>query len=176
MSAPPGSSSVTQRSEIIQRFSIPEHRLNSGHDYSYGQNDGRAYSRGGRAYNPPFGWDKLGILLSDASFMDVTNGWHVGYHGTDPINVQAIIEQGLKVQGGQLHAPHGSSYGVGIYCSPLPDVAKNYAGEKRVAGAETDVLLMVRVRPGGYREPAANIWVVSNPSDIICTNILFRRK
>ena len=116
---PPGTSTVTQRSQIVSRFGLMESSLNSGHDYSYSEDDGESYERGGRAYYPPFGFDKLGIRLASTNFMDATSGWHVAYHGTQPASVPLIVSQGLRVQGGQLTAPTGSAYGVGIYCSFL---------------------------------------------------------
>mmetsp|Transcript_38570 Transcript_38570/g.47796 ORF Transcript_38570/g.47796 Transcript_38570/m.47796 type:complete len:179 (+) Transcript_38570:55-591(+) len=170
---PPGSSGAANRSELIRRFGISESRLNPSHDYTYSQDDGRSYTRGGRAYYPPWGYVKLGVQLHDASFMDASNGWVVAYHGTYPDSVGQIIASGLKVKGGQLKPRHGNVYGDGIYCSPLTGVAKTYAGEKRIDGSETDVLIMLRVRPSGFREVAANVWLVKDEDDVICTNIIF---
>ena len=170
---PPGCQGAANRDQLIRRFGINERYLNPQHDYTYGEDNKVQYKRGNRPYYPPWNYTKLGVQLADSSFMNADNGWVVAYHGTYPDVVSEIIAEGLKVNGGKLHPRHGSAYGHGIYCSPLTGVAKTYAGEKRIDGSETDVLIMLRVRPGGYEEPAANIWLVKNPNDVICTNIIF---
>jgi hypothetical protein len=181
MATPPGEYSVPsdRRNAIIKKFNLPVGSLDSQYDYSYQSNsDGQTYMRGGKEFIPPFGFDKLGlstVKFDNTDFMDSETGWHVAYHGTDPVDVPAIIQDGLKAKGGKLEPKHGAVHGNGIYCSDSPLIACSYAGEKRIGEQETSVVLMVRVRPGGYSEVAKNIWLVTDPDNIRCTNILFRR-
>lgn len=48
--------------------------------------------------------------------------WPVAYHGTPVSNVYGIVSEGFKLENGK-----NFLFGKGIYASPYPDVAKEYA-------------------------------------------------
>lgn len=178
---PPGSNTVGRRDAIIRKFGVPTECLLRSQDFSYASRGeaGNKYARGGREYVPPFGFDKLGlstVRVQDADFLDMSSGWHVAYHGTDPAVVPAIVRQGLKPRGGLPRPKHGALYGHGVYCSPYPSFAQKYAGHVRINDEQTEVILMVRVRPGSYIEHQdGRIWLVPREDDIRCVAMLFKR-
>lgn len=175
-SAPGGSGYISRRNEIIQKFGIPQHYLDGGYDWSYpAKSDGKTYRRGGIEYHPPWGFDKLAVHWSSTSFLHVTYGWPVVYHGTNPKNLNSILRHGLLIKGGHTTAPHGAVYGTGVYCSPYADYAKTYASSKKVKGVNTYLVLMCRVRPGSFKKKTHKIWLVTGVDGIRCFALLFSR-
>lgn len=175
--APPGSTYISRRDEIIKVFNLPEHYLSGGYDWSYpAKSDGETYQRGGIEYHPPWGFDKLALDWSGmTSFLDETQGWHVVYHGTSPKSLRPILRHGLLIKGGQKTAKNGDVYGTGVYCSPYANYAKSYAKPKQVNGVKTYPVLMCRVRPGSYTKKTTSIWLVERVDGIRCFALLFSR-
>ncbi|KAH7697315.1 hypothetical protein AAVH_35603, partial [Aphelenchoides avenae] len=68
--------------------------------------------------------------------------WQVAYHGTSYQNLSAIVKNGFHLSKGKRMA-----YGKGIYCSPDPTVAKEYATPFTEKGKTFRAILQVRVDP-----------------------------
>merc|ERR1712168_219153 len=78
--------------------------------------------------------------------------------------------------GGAATAPHGSSYGRGIYLSPHIEVAEEYSTPLFCGTwANYKVALFVRVRPGSFEMVNNGLyWVVSEESDVRVVDVLFK--
>jgi hypothetical protein len=93
-------------------------------DFPDASNCQKNAKRGGYAYTPPGGWQRFGLVPDGDRWLGKTNApgeWAVVYHGTKPQYVKPLTETPLKEGNGLNH------YGVGIYCSPNPEVAEKYA-------------------------------------------------
>ena len=142
--------------------------------------------RGGKKYTPPRGWIAFGLNVInkyDNGNNDwlACNGrpgeWCVAYHGAgrgkDTFGVKkiikAILESNLKAGNGQSYEKSsdyfhpGREVGVGVYCSPDPDVLESYAGVMRIQGNNYKVGFMLRVKPDKIRCPTThkNYWVLN---------------
>jgi len=87
--------------------------------------------------------------------------------------VGAILQDGLKVQGGKDHAPNGAVFGKGIYVSPDLGLSVRFC----MGDALVHVVFELRVRLGAWEEHEANgsrYWVVKNESDVLITALLAR--
>jgi hypothetical protein len=84
--------------------------------------------RAGYDYKPPRGWQRFGMNVAgkyaggDAwlGYSNKPGEWALVYHGTFPQNVKGITES-------PLHPGPRDDHGRGIYCSPDPKVAEQYA-------------------------------------------------
>jgi len=78
------------------------------------------------------------------------------FHGTNNKNDPSILKQGLLVGGTKgIPVTHGSSYGVGVYCSPIVQIASQYA-----IGSIYACLVYGASRHG-------NIWVAPDETHIL---------
>jgi len=181
---PAGETEVPRRALLVERSGLPSDSFDGRHDYAYASQctQGRRFGSGSplTEYFPPCGFDSLGLSVGgyeDQSFMNRADGWHVAYHGTDLENIPAILEEGLKPQGGRSRPRHGDLHGHAIYMSPYPEVARAFAGKVRVGKQLPDLILQCRVRPGSYTlKNEGRTWLVNDTSDVRCHSLLFLRE
>jgi hypothetical protein len=142
--------------------------------------------RGGKAYNPPVGW--VGYGLNVLSKYDNGNNdwlacngrdgeWCIAYHGacagqsSDNVkrNVKNILETNLRPGGGQAYRNKnddnhpGHKIGIGVYCSPNPNVIEEYAGIMEISVNFYKVAFMLRVKPSKIRfnRQKPDYWVLN---------------
>lgn len=140
--------------------------------------------RGGEAFVPPLGYTKLALNVNDKypeeDWLDKKDGWHVAYHGTRcrPCIIKSIVIEGFKVNGGKDKAANGNLFGDGVYCTPNPEKAEQYAKEvpflDRNCGDSYLVLFSCRVRPGTYEVCSSNHWLVKDPLNIRPCGVLLK--
>ena len=143
-------------------------------------------NRGGRPYNPPEGWIGFGLNVinkydnenNDWLACDGRPGeWCVAFHGACVRNtseqikqiIKPILQNNLKPGGGQAYAGYddachpGNKVGVGVYCSPDPNVMDGYAGKITVNGFAYKVGFMLRVKPDKirYSSSCPSYWVLN---------------
>lgn len=146
--------------------------------------DSMSQSRGGEAFVPPLGYTKLALNVIDKypddNWLDKRDGWHVAYHGTRcrPCIIKSIVAEGFKVKGGKAKAVNGTRYGEGVYCTPNPEKAEQYAKDlpflDRDKGDSYFVLFSCRVRPGEYEVCSSDHWLVADPLNIRPCGVLLK--
>ncbi|KAI1711215.1 poly(ADP-ribose) polymerase catalytic domain-containing protein [Ditylenchus destructor] len=131
--------------------------------------NGKTRFRGGSAYNRPLGCMRFGIRVlgkynrgKDNTWLGLkgvdrirtnTDGeWPVAYHGTNEQSVLSILEEGFRLDKGTRFL-----YGHGIYCTPDPLTALEYAFKSVYQGEELQLIIQCRVDPAKMR-------VVAQPS------------
>ena len=149
-------------------------------------------NRGGKPYNPPIGWNGIGLKVwdkyGDNTWLGMNNSpgeWCVAYHGVgrgqSPQQVQTVtnlIYTGSFKKGSQqAHENckdinhYGQIVGPGVYCTPSIQTAESYSGESEVNGKRYKTVLMVRVKPNAIRQCncsyAKDYWVVNGTTDEI---------
>ena len=153
-------------------------------------------NRGGKPYDPPIGWNGIGLKVWDKygdntwiGMDNVPGEWCVAYHGVasgqSSDNVKhitgLIYKSEFKAGGGQAHehCPDqyhpGKKVGPGVYCTPTIKTAEGYAGISKVNGMSYKTVLMVRVNPNSIRHcdicddsrAPYNYWVVNGTTDEI---------
>jgi len=136
--------------DVHKSVSLGPGLLDSQYDFDFTKTDdsGKSYGRGGRQYIRPCGCQRsvlkvLGLFTGNDKWMgngDAASGtWHNAFHGTSATNVCSIAEKGLRA-GGSKDGPkikNGAVYGSGVYCSPFPEYALNYAPLTCVGGASS---------------------------------------
>ncbi len=152
--------------------------------------------RGGKDYDPPIGFNGIGLKVWDKygdntwiGMRNVPGEWCVAYHGvgsgqsSDNVkNVTGLIYKSeFKPGGRQVHKKcpdqyhPGKKVGVGVYCTPTIKTAEGYAGISKVNGMSYKTVLMVRVNPNSIRHcdkcddsrAPNNYWVVNGTTDEI---------
>jgi len=148
--------------------------------------------RGGKDYNPPEGWNGIGLKVrgkydkGDDTWLGMSNSpgeWCVAYHGVgnnkNPQEVKGIvvkiINDKFKPGPNQVHencqdvCHPGKKVGRGVYCTPKIEEAEYYAGESIVNGKKYKTALMVRVKPKAIRHcsDVPDYWIVSGTTDEI---------
>ena len=153
--------------------------------------------RGNKPYDPPIGWNGIGLKVMDKyennKWIGMSNSegeWCVAYHGVahgqTSDNVKKvtglIYKGGFKPGSGQAHegCPDqfhpGKLVGRGVYCTPTIKTAENwYAGISEINGVRYKTVLMVRVKPDAIRhcdicndsKAPNNYWVVNGTTDEI---------
>ena len=158
----------------------------------WGENE----NRGGKPYYPPLGWIGIGLKVFDKYDNDNTwigmincpGEWCVAYHGvghgqlSDKVKeiTGKIYKGSFRPGGGQAHTVcpdkyhEGKPVGDGVYCTPFPNIAEEYAGISEINGKSYKTVLMVRVKPDAIRNctkcPWAKddqYWVVNGTTDEI---------
>ena len=130
--------------------------------------------RGGKIYDPPIGWNGIGLKVfdkydhGDNTWIGMNNApgeWYVAYHG---VCVGQNSEQVKKITGticktefqaGKRQAHEycddqyhpGKKVGSGVYCTPTIKTAEGYAGISNINGCRYKTVLMVRVKPNVIR-------------------------
>ena len=131
--------------------------------------------RGGKDYDPPIGWNGIGLKVWDKydngdntwiGMNNVPGEWCVAYHGVangqSSDNVKKvtglICNTTFKAGDGQAHKGCADQYhpgilvGRGVYCTPTIATAENmYAGKSNINGINYKTVLMVRVKPSAIR-------------------------
>ena len=149
--------------------------------------------RGGKDYNPPIGWNGIGLNVLDKYDngdntwigMDNSKGeWCVAYHGVgrdagSSDNVKditgKIVKSNFKAGSNQVHEDcddifhPGKKVGRGVYCTPNVETAEDYSGISEINGIQYNTVLMVRVKPDAIRhcEDSGDYWVVNGTTDEI---------
>ena len=152
--------------------------------------------RGGKPYDPPLGWNGIGLKVMDKYGdntwigMDNSEGeWCVAYHGigsgepSDKVKdiTGKIFKGAFKAGSRQAHSNcpdqfhPGKLVGDGVYCTPKISTAEDYAGISDINGKSYKTVFMVRVKPSAIRhcdqcsdskEPYV-YWVVNGTTDEI---------
>ena len=149
--------------------------------------------RGGKDYNPPIGWNGIGLKVWDQydngnnTWIGMNNSpgeWCVAYHGvgrysgsSDNVkNITGIIcKTSFKVGSQQIHQDcpdifhPGKKVGSGVYCTPNVGTAEGYSGVSSINGIDYSTVLMVRVKPSAIRHcsDSGDYWVVNGTTDEI---------
>ena len=149
--------------------------------------------RGGKPYNSPVGWMGFGLKVKGKydngsddwlAYDGNENEWAVAYHGvrTKMLSkledaVGSIAKTGFKVGKAQVYKDSvnvnqpGNQVGVGIYCSPSPDVLEAYASDSTsstvIQGKHYIMGFMMRVKPDKIRYPEEKeeYWVLNATTD-----------
>ena len=137
---------------------------------------GKGEKRGGEEYIPPYGWTGYGLKVKgkygkdNDTWLGMNNSegeWCVAYHGvgrkeTKPEKVSEIT--GKIYKGGFLPSTEGAiTYdpdlrhpgklcGLGVYVSPYPDYAEDFAGVTEFNGEKYKCALMLRINPKKIRQ------------------------
>ena len=147
-------------------------------------------NRGGMPYDPPIGWNGIGLKVwdkySNNIWMGMNNSpgeWCVAYHGvgvgqtSDNVKkVTGLIYSGSFKAGSRQahenctdfrHKPN--KVGAGVYCTPNIKTAEGYAGISNVNGTNYKTVLMVRVKRSAIRQCTcmSDYWVVNGTTDEI---------
>ena len=160
---------------------------------------GEGEQRGGFDYYPPIGWKGYGLNVmgkydnGNDDWLDYDgnpNEWAVAYHGIGrwSNDVEGITKkilygpekdiekkENFKPGGEQAYenyddARHpGQKVGIGVYCSPKPDVMEEYAGtsSNQVNGKRFKMGFMMRVKPDKirYSDDMPDYWVLNGTTD-----------
>ena len=155
--------------------------------------------RGGKTYNPPIGWNGIGLKVwdkyGDNTWLGMNNSpgeWCVAYHGVGRFksskevqNITKNIYVGTFKKGdNQAYKDHldvnhkGKTVGEGVYCTPFIETALHYSGVSEVNGKKFKTVLMVRVKPNAIRycQDQDDYWVVNGtPDEIRPYRILYKQ-
>ena len=149
--------------------------------------------RGGKDYNPPIGWNGIGLKVLDQydngnnTWIGMNNSpgeWCVAYHGigryagsSDNVkNITGIIcKTSFKAGSNQVHKDcndlfhPGKKVGSGVYCTPNVGTAEGYSGVSSINGINYSTVLMVRVKPSAIRHcsDSGDYWVINGTTDEI---------
>ena len=137
-------------------FSLDEKILDLKYNYDFSnlKDDGTQYSRGERKYIRPYGWNRVALNVKDkygdtewiggiqntTRTESVTKEWAVSYHGTKDDFAKNIAAHGYDLSKGKRF-----KYGRGIYSTPDPAIAEDYATTFNYEGQRYKVLLQNRV-------------------------------
>jgi len=137
-------------------FAMDEAILDQKYNYDFSKmsDDGERFFRGGRAYRRPYGWNRIALNVKDkyddAEWIGgiqsvirtdgVMNEWPVTYHGTKDTFAKDIAAGGYDLAKGERF-----KFGRGIYSTPDPDIAEDYATTFEFKGQKYKVLLQNRV-------------------------------
>ena len=148
--------------------------------------------RGGKDYNPPIGWNGIGLRVlgkydnGDNTWIGMDNvkgEWCVAYHGvgrsenTDKVKLITgiICKSSFKAGKNNVHENckdvyhPGKKVGIGVYCTPNIGTAESYSGISEINGSKYKTVLMVRVKPEAIRHctDSGDYWVVNGTIDEI---------
>ena len=140
-------------------------------------------------YHPPLGWIAFGLNVKDKYDNDDwlgnsnnTKEWCIAYHGvgrnqsSDMIKkiIGKIFNKSFRCGINYRHYDckdiyHiGKKVGIGVFFTPNPTVAEDYAGILEINEKKYKIIIMVRVRPDAIRGCNClgnNYWVVNGSSD-----------
>jgi len=151
--------------------------------------------RGNKPYFPPLNWTGIGLKVMDKYennlWLGMNNSpgeWCVAYHGvgsgqsSDQVKkiTGNIYKGSFKAGWRQLHKEcpdkyhPGKKVGEGVYCTPHPETAEQYAGFSEINGKHYKTILMVRIKPEAIRNcdqhldsKNDNYWVINGTTDEI---------
>lgn len=137
-------------------FSLDEQILDLKYNFDFSKlkDDGKTYVRGGRKYTRPYGWNRVALNVKDkyddtewiggirgtVRTESVNKEWPVTYHGTKGTFAKKIAARGYDLGKGKRF-----KFGRGIYSSPDPAIAEDYATTFEFEGQKYKVLLQNRV-------------------------------
>ena len=157
--------------------------------------------RGGRDYNPPLGWNGIGLKVldkydeGDNTWIGKDNSpgeWCVAYHGvgrnrdSDTVKeaIVSIYKSTFNKGSNQVHEDcpdifhPGKKVGAGVYVTPNVGTAEEYSGVSNINGTKYKTVLMVRVKPSAIRHcvDSRDYWVVNGtPGEIRPYRILYKK-
>ena len=122
-------------------------------DFTKVRDDGKTYVPGGRKYIRPYGWNRVALNVKDkyddtewiggihrTRTKGVNKEWPVTYHGTKDTFAKRIAAVGYDLSKGKRF-----KFGRGIYSSPDPAIAEDFATTFEFEGQKYKVLLQNRV-------------------------------
>ena len=124
------------------------------YDFTYVEDDGFVFQRGGWDYIRPYGWNRVALNVKykyeSTAWLGGTEGgirtegiwgeWAVSYHGTKRSSAQMIVNSKYD-----LSRAKRFRYGRGIYSTPDPRVAEKFARVFYNKGRRYKVLIQNRV-------------------------------
>jgi len=155
------------------------------YDFTDVKDDGTVFRRGKRTYMRPYGWNRVAINVEkygDSVWLggdgggfraaSVRSEWAVSYHGpTMKEHARAIAEQGYDLNKGKRFL-----YGRGIYSSPDPKIAEEYAATWWFKGQKYKVLIQNRVNMDETEViKEENYYVTAREENIRPYGILFKK-
>jgi len=168
-------------------FTLDKEILDPGYNYDFTKekNKGKVYKRGDRTYMRPYGWKRVALnVKSKYGSMNWLGGkgggvrtgsvdgeWPVSYHGTEEGFAAAIAAGGYKLSKGKRF-----KYGRGIYSTPDPAVAEEYAKVYTYNGQRYKILIQNRVNMEDTVEVAdMNYFVTASEENIRPYGILYKK-
>ena len=138
-------------------------------------------------YDPPIGYKGYGLKVTKKydngddtwlGYSNIEGEWYIAYHGTSGIYANAILKEGLKKGGGQVHEDDNNindlskdnhpKVGKGVYCTPKISVADSYAQWNDITfeNKKFRLVFMLRVNPYKIRicEGEKDYWVFEGDS------------
>ena len=123
-------------------------------DFTDLEDDGSVFERGDREYIRPYGWNRIALNVRNkyqsTAWLGGTRGgvrteairgeWAVSYHGTKRRFAQEIARTKYDLAKGERF-----KYGRGIYSTPDPVIAEEYAQDFKYRGKRYKVILQNRV-------------------------------
>uniref|UniRef100_A0A915DM04 PARP catalytic domain-containing protein n=1 Tax=Ditylenchus dipsaci TaxID=166011 RepID=A0A915DM04_9BILA len=108
--------------------------------------------KGGKPYTKPYGCMRYAISVVGkyppndhwlgGNGVPNEEEWPVAYHGTKEVNVLDILVNGFKLEKGKRF-----TYGKGIYCTPDPRIALEFASDYKFQNEKFKLILQNRVDP-----------------------------
>jgi len=157
---------------------------NHNFDFTYLKDNGSVYMRGGQVYKRPYGWNRVALNVNDkfpdTAWLGGTRGglrthevkgeWPVSYHGTKHTSTNKIALEGFDLKEGKRFA-----YGRGIYSSPDPAKAEEYAPVYDYRGKKYKVLIQNRVNMDDtVYIPSRDFFLTSDEDNIRPYGLLFK--
>ena len=118
-------------------------------------------------------FDWLGVSGATNRIASVENEWPVSYHGTKLDFARSIGQGGYELSKGKRF-----KFGTGVYSTPSPKVAEDYAEIFEHGGEQYKLILMNRVNPETTREIKTNhgiYFVTSEETDVRAYAFLFKK-
>jgi len=154
------------------------------YDFTDMSDDGQVFKRGKWTYIRPYGWNRVALNVkssySDSAWLggigggirtaEVDGEWPVSYHGTDEFAAVNIAAQGFDLDKGRRFL-----FGRGIYSTPDPKIAEDYATIYEFEGKNYKVLLQNRVNMAETEFISdMNYFVTKNEDNIRPYGLLFK--
>ena len=138
-------------------FKMNEAILDEEYNYDFSNmkdDNGETFVRGGRKYIRPYGWNRVALNVKnkygDTEWIggiqntirteNVSKEWPVTYHGTEHSMAKDIAAGGYDLRKGERFL-----FGRGVYSTPDPSMAEDYATIFEFEGQKYKVLLQNRV-------------------------------
>ena len=153
-------------------------------DFTDLEDDGSVFTRGDREYIRPYGWNRIALNVKDkyesTVWLGGTRGgirtarvqgeWPVSYHGTKRRFAQQIASTKYDLAKGERF-----KYGRGIYSTPDPGIAEEYAQKFNYQGKRFKVILQNRVNMEDTEHvQEKDYYVTKNETNIRPYGILFK--
>jgi len=154
------------------------------YDFTNKSDDGTVYKRGKWNYKRPYGWNRVALNVKssypDSAWLggigggirteNVDGEWPVSYHGTDEMAALNIAAQGFDLNKGRRF-----KFGRGIYSTPDPRIAEQYATIYKFKGKKYKVLIQNRVNMAETEFVSEmNYFVTKNEDNIRPYGLLFK--